>query len=309
MRDPLEPGQEGLREFNEATRRFSGVWEGDAGGGDEIDNSGAAIGRGGDPRATTEGGFLAAGSEGGEEGIDARTNTTAGDAAGGEEDVDRRGGVEAGDGASKVVVGNSSRGAAPSESSTTATTTRAPPEGNKRPEVGIDGGGERRRSSSRQARDAARASDQAGDEDRREGCDSPSTRASTPERTPHRLSDRDDSIEGVAGSSSNNSNNAPDSRGRKSESSSTANSDGKRDANSSSSGQSGHAGFKASAPHLGTPAAVVASSTLDSSRDVARRRWVWAYGRVCHLLRRRKRKQFEIMSQRATDRCNARSSC
>ena len=38
------------------------------------------------------------------------------------------------------------------------------------------------------------------------------------------------------------------------------------------------------------------------TRYVARQRWIWAYGRVCQLVRRRKRKQFEIMSQRATDR-------
>lgn len=37
-------------------------------------------------------------------------------------------------------------------------------------------------------------------------------------------------------------------------------------------------------------------------RYIARQRWVWAIGRVCQLVRRRKRKQFEIMSQRATDR-------
>ncbi|CAM9677874.1 unnamed protein product, partial [Choristocarpus tenellus] len=34
----------------------------------------------------------------------------------------------------------------------------------------------------------------------------------------------------------------------------------------------------------------------------ARSRWLWAYGRVCDLLHRRKRKDFEIMSQRATDK-------
>eukprot|EP00752_Nemacystus_decipiens_P012539 g11107.t1 len=43
-------------------------------------------------------------------------------------------------------------------------------------------------------------------------------------------------------------------------------------------------------------------STGSDSRYIARQRWIWAFGRVCHLLRRRKRKQFEIMSQRATDR-------
>lgn len=37
-------------------------------------------------------------------------------------------------------------------------------------------------------------------------------------------------------------------------------------------------------------------------RYIARQRWIWAFGRVCQLIRRRKRKQFEIMSQRATDR-------
>lgn len=42
-------------------------------------------------------------------------------------------------------------------------------------------------------------------------------------------------------------------------------------------------------------------SALDA-RDLARRRWAWAFGRVCQLIRRRKRKQFEIMTQRATDR-------
>lgn len=35
---------------------------------------------------------------------------------------------------------------------------------------------------------------------------------------------------------------------------------------------------------------------------IAQQRWLWAFGRVCHLLRRRKRKQLEIMTQRATDR-------
>ncbi|CAM9424792.1 unnamed protein product, partial [Scytosiphon promiscuus] len=38
------------------------------------------------------------------------------------------------------------------------------------------------------------------------------------------------------------------------------------------------------------------------ARYIARQRWIWAFGRVCQLVRRRKRKQFEIMSQRATDR-------
>lgn len=37
-------------------------------------------------------------------------------------------------------------------------------------------------------------------------------------------------------------------------------------------------------------------------RYIARQRWLWAFGRVCHLIRRRKRKQLEIMTQRATDR-------
>lgn len=37
-------------------------------------------------------------------------------------------------------------------------------------------------------------------------------------------------------------------------------------------------------------------------RYIARQRWIWALDRVCQLVRRRKRKQFEIMSQRATDR-------
>ena len=41
------------------------------------------------------------------------------------------------------------------------------------------------------------------------------------------------------------------------------------------------------------------------ARHVARLRWIWAFGRVCQLIRRRKRKKFEVMSQRATDRCNS----
>lgn len=72
LREPLEPGEEGPQELDGATRQFSGVWEGDLGGGNGIENAGAA-----------------------------------GDAAGGEEDVDRHGGVEAGDGARKVVVNGS----------------------------------------------------------------------------------------------------------------------------------------------------------------------------------------------------------
>lgn len=40
------------------------------------------------------------------------------------------------------------------------------------------------------------------------------------------------------------------------------------------------------------------------ARHVARLRWIWAFGRVCQLIRRRKRKRFEVMSQRATDRYN-----
>lgn len=46
----------------------------------------------------------------------------------------------------------------------------------------------------------------------------------------------------------------------------------------------------------------IASAALDA-RYLARKRWIWAIGRVCQLLRRRKRQEFEIMSQRATDRC------
>lgn len=38
------------------------------------------------------------------------------------------------------------------------------------------------------------------------------------------------------------------------------------------------------------------------AKYIARQRWMWAFGRVCQLIRRRKRKQFEIMSDRATDR-------
>ena len=38
------------------------------------------------------------------------------------------------------------------------------------------------------------------------------------------------------------------------------------------------------------------------ARHVARLRWIWAFGRVCQLIRRRKRKRFEVMFQRATDR-------
>lgn len=45
----------------------------------------------------------------------------------------------------------------------------------------------------------------------------------------------------------------------------------------------------------------IASAALDA-RYLARKRWIWAIGRVCQLLRRRKRQEFEIMSQRATDR-------
>lgn len=41
---------------------------------------------------------------------------------------------------------------------------------------------------------------------------------------------------------------------------------------------------------------------LCPARLIARQRWIWAFGRICQLVRRRKRKQFEIMSQRATDR-------
>lgn len=41
------------------------------------------------------------------------------------------------------------------------------------------------------------------------------------------------------------------------------------------------------------------------ARHVARLRWIWAFGRVCQLIRRRKRKKFEVMSQRATDRYNS----
>lgn len=47
------------------------------------------------------------------------------------------------------------------------------------------------------------------------------------------------------------------------------------------------------------------SESIGSSSDsrfIARQRWLWAFGRVCQLIRRRKRKQFEIMNQRATDR-------
>lgn len=44
------------------------------------------------------------------------------------------------------------------------------------------------------------------------------------------------------------------------------------------------------------------SSGGSDVKYVARQRWIWAFGRVCQLIRRRKRKSFEIMSQRATDR-------
>ncbi|CAN0312301.1 unnamed protein product [Ectocarpus sp. 6 AP-2014] len=50
-----------------------------------------------------------------------------------------------------------------------------------------------------------------------------------------------------------------------------------------------------------SPQASIDSGVLDS-RLIARQRWIWAFGRICQLVRRRKRKQFEIMSQRATDR-------
>ncbi|CAM9661521.1 unnamed protein product [Ectocarpus fasciculatus] len=50
-----------------------------------------------------------------------------------------------------------------------------------------------------------------------------------------------------------------------------------------------------------SPQPSIDSGVLDS-RLVARQRWIWAFGRICQLVRRRKRKQFEIMSQRATDR-------
>lgn len=46
----------------------------------------------------------------------------------------------------------------------------------------------------------------------------------------------------------------------------------------------------------------IASTAVDA-RYLAKKRWLWAIGRVCQLLRRRKRQEFEIMSQRATDRC------
>lgn len=49
------------------------------------------------------------------------------------------------------------------------------------------------------------------------------------------------------------------------------------------------------------PAESITSGGSDA-RYIARQRWVWAIGRVCQLIRRRKRKQFEIMSQRATDK-------
>lgn len=51
---------------------------------------------------------------------------------------------------------------------------------------------------------------------------------------------------------------------------------------------------------LGMQASVTSGGS--DARYVARQRWLWAFWRVCQLLRRKKRKQFEIMSQRATDR-------
>lgn len=51
---------------------------------------------------------------------------------------------------------------------------------------------------------------------------------------------------------------------------------------------------------LGMQASVTSGGS--DARYVARQRWIWAFWRVCQLLRRKKRKQFEIMSQRATDR-------
>lgn len=51
---------------------------------------------------------------------------------------------------------------------------------------------------------------------------------------------------------------------------------------------------------LGVPASITSGGS--DARYVARQRWTWAFWRVCQLLRRKKRKQFEIMSQRATDR-------
>ncbi|CAM9905079.1 unnamed protein product, partial [Sphacelaria rigidula] len=68
------------------------------------------------------------------------------------------------------------------------------------------------------------------------------------------------------------------------------------------------AGFFNVPAHAAEPGAegeIELEESIGSAADVhyiARQRWLWAFGRVCNLIRRRKRKQLEIMSQRATDR-------
>lgn len=59
--------------------------------------------------------------------------------------------------------------------------------------------------------------------------------------------------------------------------------------------------------NLGEPEAIdpqgsISTGGASDARYIARQRWAWAFARVCQLIRRRKRKEFEIMSQRATDR-------